>query len=188
MSLRSICAGISLLLASNSYASSYALVDAAYVEPEEGIVKSIYKSNTYSLGVGYGKAFENGGKLQARLAHREYRSRLNALESNMRLWEFGADVIQVLSHLPGWFDFYIGFGTKIMYLDVAIEDESTDASTSKSQSTSFAYEYQFGGEVPLPSLGSTVRVSIAREHIYKSAFGNFSLDGHLYKVTWTREI
>lgn len=188
MNFRLILAATSLLLATELKATPYVLFDAAYVEPEEGIVKSIYKANTYALGLGYGKTFENGSKLEARIARREYRSRLNALESNMRLFELGGDVIHVLSTIPGWFNFYIGAGIKFMYLDVAIEDETTDKSTTKSQSTSFAYQYQFGGEVPLPSLSSTVRISIAREHIYKSAFGNFSLDGHLYKFTWTREI
>ncbi|RYZ56177.1 MAG: hypothetical protein EOP07_12925 [Proteobacteria bacterium] len=188
MNFRWILAATSFFVAAELKATPYALVEAAFVEPEEGIVKSIYKSNTYALGVGYGKSFESGSKLEARLAHREYRSRLNALESNMRLFELGGDVIQVLSNIPGWFNFYVGFGAKLMLLDVAIEDETTDKTTTKSQSTSFAYQYQFGGEVPLPSLLSTVRLSIAREHIYKSAFGNFSLDGHLYKFTWTREI
>jgi opacity protein-like surface antigen len=188
MNFRLILAASSFLLAAELKASTYGLFEAAYVEPEEGIIKSIYKSNTYALGLGYGKEFENGSKLEARLAHREYRSRLNALESNMRLYEVGGEVIQVLSTIPGWFNFYIGAGVKLMFLDVSIEDETTDKATTKSQSSSFAYQYEFGGEVPLPKLASTLRLSIAREHIYKSAFGNFSLDGHLYKFTWTREI
>jgi opacity protein-like surface antigen len=188
MNFRLILVASSFLLASELRAGSYGLFEAAYVEPEEGIVKSIYKSNTYALGLGYGKSFDNGSKLEAHIAHREYRSRLNALESNMRLYELGGDVVHVLSSIPGWFDFFIGAGVKVMFLDVAIEDETTDQSTTKSQSSSFAYQYQFGGEVPFPSLGSTFRLAIAREHIYKSAFGNFSLDGHLYKFIWTREI
>ncbi len=190
MNLRSIftLSSLSLCFGSSLNASTYGLIEAAYVEPEQGIVKAIYKSNTYSLGLGYGKAFESGSKLEARIAHREYKNRLNALESSMRLYELGGDVIQVLSAIPGWFNFYIGAGAKIMVLDVSIEDEVSDTSTTSSKASSFAYQYQFGGEVPLPSPQSSLRISIAREHIYKSAFGNFSLDGHLYKFTWTRDL
>lgn len=188
MSLRlsfPLCSLLAFTLTERVHAQSYVLADFAFVEPSEGIVKSIYKSNTYNVGIGYGYAFEEGAKLESHFARREYKSRLNALESNMRMFELGGDVLQTLSRIPGWFNFFIGFGAKLMVLDVTIEDESTDAKTSELTTTSFAYQYQFGGEVPLPSLDSALRVSIIQEHIYKEAFGNFNLDGHLYEFTWT---
>ncbi len=184
MNLRSLFLLFSFFWASNLLAAPYALIDVAYIEPEEGVVKSIYKANTISLGLGYGQDFEQGTKLEGRIARREYNSRLNALESNMRLFELGFDVMHTLGRVPNWFDFFIGFGTKLMLLDIAIEDESADSNTSRTRTTSFAYEYQFGLEVPFPSLSSALRLSIAREHIYKAAFGNFSLDGHIYQASY----
>jgi hypothetical protein len=165
-------------------AESYVLGEFAFVEPEEGIVKSVYKSNIYNLGLGYGFEFDSGAKLESHVSRREYRSRLNALESNMRMFEIGGDVLQVLSHIPNWFDFFIGFGAKLIAMDVTVEDESTDTKTTENRTTSFAYQYQFGGEIPWPALRSIARLAIIREHIYKEAFGNFSLDGHLYEFTW----
>lgn len=188
MNFRLILLSLSFLAGPQLHARSYGLIEAAFVEPEEGVVKSIYESNTTAYGLGYGYAFPEGAQLEARLAHREYSSRLNALESNMRVYELGGDVLQVFSRIPNWVDFYLGFGAKVMLLDIAIEDEATNTDTSRTKTTSFAYQYQFGAEYPLPSLDSTIRLSIAREHIYKSAFGNFSLDGHLYKMTWTKNL
>lgn len=184
-SLFLLFSGLAWGVSEGASAQSYLLADFAFVEPEEGIVKSIYKSNVYNLGLGCGYTFDNGAKVESHLGRREYRSRLNALESNMRMFEVGADVLQTLSRIPDWFDFFIGFGAKLMVLDVTIEDESTDHKTTQTTTTSFAYQYQFGGEIPLPSLDSALRISIIREHIYKEAFGNFSLDGHLYEFTWT---
>lgn len=165
--------------------ADYLLIDVAFIEPEEGLVRSIYNNRTFSFGLGVGHAFEGGAKAEGYLARREYESRINALEANTILYEMGASVKQTLSHIPDWVDFYIGAGIKSVLFETSIEDEQTETkSSNKKRYLSFAYQYEFGIERPISMLDSALRFSVAREHIYKSLFGNFNLDGHIYKVSW----
>lgn len=151
-------------------------------------MKSLYKNRTFSYGLGIGHAFENGGKVEGGLAWREYESKVNTLEADISLYEMNGNIKQVLSRIPDWFDFYIGVGIKWVIFETSIEDEVDDTRSSDRRHLSFAYQYEFGIERPIPVLASAVRFSVAKEHIYKALFGNFSLDGHLYRVSWTLDL
>lgn len=168
-----------------AYAQSYVAFDTAFVEPSEGLIKSLYETNVYSLGLSYGKRLESGSTIELGLARREYKSRVNVLESNISFYEIHAGAFHRLFAITDDLHFLLGGGAKLIYIQSEIENESTQVKSSGNNIFSFGHEFLMGLEWKIPGLSNAhLRTTIGQEHVYKSIFADIGLDSHVYGFSW----
>ena len=154
----------------------------AFVEPDEGLVKSVYSKNIIRTGLNLGysldEKFTNFKEFGFHL--RRYDSKISSLKAICDLMGARSAFVHYIPIESSGLEFVVNAGLDLYYWQSRFNDDIN--SIKRVHELTFGYDYGFGMAIIV--YGQTLLGSIQKEHIYRKFLGNYNLDGHLYQIAW----